>query len=79
MKNKNKTVSGTDIDKVKRLNAQSGLTYNEAKVMLAKKRGIKSRYINNRKRAISTRTKLSSLALICHLKIGSASCKYFSV
>jgi hypothetical protein len=42
MNNKNKTVSGTDIVEVKRLNAQSGLTYNEAKVMLAKKRGIKS-------------------------------------
>ncbi|WP_166485455.1 hypothetical protein [Halalkalibacter wakoensis] len=36
---KNKAISGTDIDEVKRLNAQSGLSYNEAKKMLAKKHG----------------------------------------
>ncbi|KHF38959.1 hypothetical protein [Halalkalibacter okhensis] len=42
MKNKNKTVSGTDIEQVKRLNAQSGLTYNEAKDLLAKQKAMKS-------------------------------------
>jgi hypothetical protein len=31
------TVAGTDIEEVKRLNAQSGLTYNEAKQLLAEK------------------------------------------
>ena len=33
------TVSGTNIDEVKRNNAQSGLTYNEVKQLLAKKTG----------------------------------------
>ncbi|WP_268884691.1 hypothetical protein [Alkalihalobacterium elongatum] len=33
------TVVGTDIEEVKRLNSQSGLTYNEAKELLAKKQG----------------------------------------
>ncbi|TWI54705.1 hypothetical protein [Halalkalibacter nanhaiisediminis] len=41
-KNKIKTVTGTDIDEVKRLNAQSGLSYNEAKVMLAEQKGFSS-------------------------------------
>ncbi|WP_088104538.1 hypothetical protein [Halalkalibacter urbisdiaboli] len=36
---KKQTVAGTDITEVKRLNAQSGLTYNEAKMLLAKQRG----------------------------------------
>jgi hypothetical protein len=31
------TVAGTDIEEVKRLNAHSGLTYNEAKQLLASK------------------------------------------
>ncbi|MDT8861317.1 hypothetical protein N0O92_13845 [Alkalihalobacillus sp. MEB130] len=39
MKNKHITIAGTDIDEVKKLNSQSGLTYNEAKLLLAKKRG----------------------------------------
>ncbi|MEK4230801.1 gamma-type small acid-soluble spore protein [Solibacillus sp. FSL H8-0538] len=33
------TSSGTDIDEVKRKNAESGLSYNEVKEMLAKKGG----------------------------------------
>ncbi|WP_273836341.1 hypothetical protein [Guptibacillus sedimenti] len=32
-----KTKSGTDIEEVKRLNANSGLSYNQAKEQLAKK------------------------------------------
>ncbi|WP_227937729.1 hypothetical protein [Alkalihalobacillus deserti] len=40
MKNKNKTISGTNIEEVKQLNAQSGLSYNEAKILLAKKKGL---------------------------------------
>ncbi|MGJ9383667.1 hypothetical protein CR203_19295 [Salipaludibacillus neizhouensis] len=32
-----KTVTGTDINEVKRLNDKSGLTYNEAKAVLASK------------------------------------------
>lgn len=32
-----KTIAGTNISEVKRLNARSGLTYNQAKVLLAKK------------------------------------------
>ncbi|MFC0472167.1 hypothetical protein ACFFHM_17070 [Halalkalibacter kiskunsagensis] len=39
MRNKRKTMSGTDIEEVKRLNAQSGLTYNKAKEALARKKG----------------------------------------
>ncbi|WP_419156450.1 hypothetical protein [Rossellomorea sp. BNER] len=37
MKQKNKqfTAAGTDIEEVKRLNAASGLTYNQVKTMLA--------------------------------------------
>jgi hypothetical protein len=31
------TVVGTDIDEVKRLNSQSGLSYNQVKQMLAEK------------------------------------------
>ncbi|MDQ0197759.1 hypothetical protein [Neobacillus ginsengisoli] len=34
---KNITVVGTDIDEVKRLNSQSGLSYNEVKQLLAEK------------------------------------------
>lgn len=41
MKHKNKTVAGTDIEEVKRLNSQSGLSYNEAKILLAKKKRVK--------------------------------------
>ena len=33
------TKAGTDIEAVKQLNANSGLTYNEAKRLLAKKKG----------------------------------------
>ncbi|WP_283246027.1 hypothetical protein [Bacillus suaedae] len=33
----NKTSTGTNIDEVKRLNAESGLSYNEAKILLAQK------------------------------------------
>jgi hypothetical protein len=36
-KQKNITIAGTDIDEVKRLNASSGLSYNEAKKILAAK------------------------------------------
>jgi hypothetical protein len=36
-KNKNVTIAGTDIDEVKRLNAASGLSYNEVKKLLADK------------------------------------------
>ncbi|WP_196493743.1 hypothetical protein [Ornithinibacillus caprae] len=32
----NRTVAGTDIEEVKRLNQNSGLSYNEAKELLAK-------------------------------------------
>jgi hypothetical protein len=39
MENKKKTIAGTDIDEVKRLNNQSGLSYNEAKLLLARKKG----------------------------------------
>ncbi|WNS77688.1 hypothetical protein RRV45_11225 [Bacillus sp. DTU_2020_1000418_1_SI_GHA_SEK_038] len=31
------TIAGTDIEEVKRLNSQSGLSYNEVKRMLARK------------------------------------------
>lgn len=34
---KNTTIVGTDIAEVKRLNAQSGLSYNEVKQLLAEK------------------------------------------
>ncbi|RBP96364.1 hypothetical protein DFO70_101169 [Cytobacillus firmus] len=34
-KKRNLTIAGTDIDEVKRLNSQSGLSYNEAKKRLA--------------------------------------------
>lgn len=40
MKNKVTTVTGTDIEEVKRLNSQSGLSYNEAKMLLAKQKGL---------------------------------------
>ena len=33
------TVAGTDIDEVKRLNANSGLTYNELNALIAKTGG----------------------------------------
>ncbi|MGO4886332.1 hypothetical protein ACJ2A9_01115 [Anaerobacillus sp. MEB173] len=39
MKRKHQTVSGTNIDEVKRLNAHSGLSYNEVKLKLAQERG----------------------------------------
>ncbi|WP_261178729.1 hypothetical protein [Anaerobacillus sp. CMMVII] len=39
MENKKTTVSGTNIEEVKRLNKQSGLSYNEAKRILAVKKG----------------------------------------
>ncbi|WP_169823102.1 hypothetical protein [Anaerobacillus alkalilacustris] len=34
------TIAGTNINEVKRLNKQSGLSYNEAKIILAKKKGL---------------------------------------
>ncbi|WP_277750928.1 hypothetical protein [Anaerobacillus alkaliphilus] len=34
-----KTIAGTDIEEVKRLNSKSGLSYNEAKLLLAKQKG----------------------------------------
>lgn len=37
MENKKRTIVGTDIEEVKRLNASSGLSYNEAKLLLAQK------------------------------------------
>jgi hypothetical protein len=37
MKNNKKTIAGTDIEEVKRLNAKSGLSYNEVKILLANK------------------------------------------
>lgn len=37
--NDNYTVVGTNIDEVKRLNAQSGLSYNEVKELLARTTG----------------------------------------
>jgi hypothetical protein len=37
MKNNKKTIAGTDIEEVKRLNAESGLSYNEVKILLANK------------------------------------------
>ncbi|MBM7643870.1 ribosomal protein L7/L12 [Scopulibacillus daqui] len=33
------TLAGTDIEKVKRLNSQSGMSYNEAKAFIAKTTG----------------------------------------
>lgn len=39
MDKKKVTISGTDIEEVKRRNARSGLSYNEAKILLAKKKG----------------------------------------
>lgn len=36
---KNVTVAGTDIDEVKRKNAESGLSYNEVKALLAQTGG----------------------------------------
>ncbi|MCE7791575.1 hypothetical protein K8O68_03930 [Salipaludibacillus sp. CUR1] len=41
MDKKNRTVAGTDIDEVKRLNRNSGLTYNEVKNVLAKMKNSK--------------------------------------
>lgn len=41
-KQKRFTVVGTDIEEVKRLNNQSGLSYNEVKVLLAKRATKKS-------------------------------------
>ncbi|WP_270180549.1 hypothetical protein [Alkalihalobacillus sp. CinArs1] len=38
-----KTKSGTDIEEVKKLNANSGLTYNQAKQELAKRLGAKKK------------------------------------
>ncbi|WP_285858637.1 hypothetical protein [Neobacillus niacini] len=35
-KQKRYTIAGTDIEEVKRLNSQSGLSYNEVKQLLAK-------------------------------------------
>lgn len=35
----NQTVAGTDINEVKRQNANSGLTYNEVKALIAKSGG----------------------------------------
>lgn len=35
MKEKKTTIAGTDIEEVKRLNANSGLTYNQVKQLLA--------------------------------------------
>ena len=43
MKKKNTTVAGTDIDEVKRLNSQSGLSYNEVKLLLAREKGFLQR------------------------------------
>jgi len=40
VKNKSKTIVGTDIQKVKTLNKNSGLSYNEAKLVLAQKKGL---------------------------------------
>ncbi|MCM3760172.1 hypothetical protein M3212_05135 [Alkalihalobacillus oceani] len=37
------TIAGTDIEEVKRLNARSGLTYNEAKLILAQSYRAKKR------------------------------------
>jgi hypothetical protein len=34
--NDNHTITGTNINEVKKLNAQSGLTYNEVKILLGK-------------------------------------------
>lgn len=51
MKNKNTTVTGTNIDEVKRLNSQSGLSYNEAKMLLAKQKGLLKNADTNDSRA----------------------------
>ena len=37
MPNKKRTIAGTDIEEVKRQNANSGLTYNQVKQYLAEK------------------------------------------
>lgn len=41
------TVVGTNIDEVKRLNAQSGLSYNEVKELLARTTGVKGKTLNS--------------------------------
>lgn len=41
------TVVGTNIDEVKRLNAQSGLSYNEVKELLARTTGVRGKTINS--------------------------------
>ncbi|WP_280770763.1 hypothetical protein [Salipaludibacillus daqingensis] len=38
----NKTIAGTDINEVKRLNNKSGLTFNEAKIALTKQKNTQS-------------------------------------
>ncbi|MBB4824530.1 hypothetical protein HNO89_001754 [Sporosarcina luteola] len=39
VKDTNRTIAGTDINEVKRQNANSGLTYNEVKELIAKTGG----------------------------------------
>jgi hypothetical protein len=43
---KKETVVGTDIEEVKRLNSQSGLSYNQVKQLLAEKYAAKSQPSN---------------------------------
>jgi len=50
MEEKNYTVVGTDIDEVKKLNAESGLSYNEINELLTKE-------IEQRKKSDSTERK----------------------
>lgn len=52
MADKRYTIVGTDIEEVKRLNAQSGLSYNEAKQLLAQKM---SQMFTDNKNELSTK------------------------
>lgn len=45
--NRNYTIAGTDIEEVKRQNAQSGLSYNEVLKLLAKTGGYNTKQFTN--------------------------------
>ncbi|MFA9560642.1 hypothetical protein ACERII_25400 [Evansella sp. AB-rgal1] len=55
MDKSNKTIVGTNINEVKKLNSNSGLTYNQAKIMLVKKENI---YQLTRIKALTNLSKL---------------------
>lgn len=47
MENKQYTVTGTDINEVKRQNAESGLSYNDVKALLAQTGGLGTSQYSN--------------------------------